>query len=104
MFRVELNPAAHVVPFRPSRCPDHHLWRNGNVWWVAFTVHLPGWQKERIRLSLRTTDLGEARRRRDELLRRYPEGRECSLSLRFEPRRTMGPRGVFYQPPAAKAG
>ena len=32
--------------------PDHHLWRNGRLWWIAFTVHLPGWQKERIRRSL----------------------------------------------------
>ncbi len=43
--------------------PDHHLWRNGRLFWVAFTVHLPGWQKERVRLSLGTDDLLEARRR-----------------------------------------
>jgi len=40
--------------------PDHHLWRNGRLWWVAFTVHLPSWQKERVRLSLGTPDLAEA--------------------------------------------
>lgn len=61
---------------------NHHLWRNGRLWWVAFTVHLPGWQKERVRLSLGTDDLQEARRRRDELLRLYPEQRGCTLSLR----------------------
>ena len=65
--------------------PDHHLWRNGRLWWVAFTVHLPGWQKERVRLSLGTADLHEARRLRDEVLRRYPETRECQLSLRMIP-------------------
>ena len=27
--------------------PNHHLWRNGRLWWVAFTVHLPGWRKDR---------------------------------------------------------
>jgi hypothetical protein len=63
--------------------PDHHLWRNGRLWWIAFTVHLPGWQKERVRCSLGTADLAEARRRRDELLRRYPEERGCALSLRI---------------------
>ncbi len=66
--------------------PDHHLWRNGRLWWVAFTVHLPGWQKERVRRSLGTADLHEARRRRDELLSRYPAERGCTLSLRFTPR------------------
>ena len=63
--------------------PDHHLWRNGRLYWVAFTVHLPGWQKERVRLSLGTADLLEARRRRDELLRGYPGQRGCALSLRI---------------------
>lgn len=66
--------------------PDHHLWRNGRLWWVAFTVHLPGWQKERVRCSLGTADLAEARRRRDELLSRYPAERGCTLSLRAAPR------------------
>jgi len=75
--------------------PDHHLWRNGRLWWVAFTVHLPGWRKERVRTSLGTADLLEARRRRDELLQRYPEARGCELSLRLAPpsrrrRRTLG--------------
>jgi hypothetical protein len=67
--------------------PNHHLWRNGRLWWVAFTVHLPGWQKERIRLSLRTADVVEARRRRDELFERYPQVRDCELSLRLTQRR-----------------
>lgn len=70
--------------------PDHHLWRNGRLWWVAFTVHLPGWQKERVRLSLGTAELGEARRRRDRVLTRYPQTRGCQLSLRVEHRRPRG--------------
>jgi len=61
---------------------NHHLWRNGRLWWVAFTVHLPGWQKERVRKSLGTPEIAEARRRRDELLARYPSERGCTLSLR----------------------
>ena len=68
--------------------PDHHLWRNGRLYWVAFTVHLPGWQKERIRLSLGTADLLEARQRRDQLLRDDPRQRQCELSLRLNPRPT----------------
>ena len=89
-------------PARPSSQtlepdPDHHLWRNGRLWWVAFTVHLPGWQKERVRLSLRTHDLAEARRRRDSVLRHYPETRECELSLRLKP-------GFASAPAALAAG
>lgn len=66
--------------------PDHHLWRNGRLWWVAFTVHLPGWRKERIRRSLRTADLEEARRRRDALFARLAGESELTLSLRFAPK------------------
>ena len=64
--------------------------RNGRLWWLAFTVHLPGWQKERVRLSLGTDDLAEARRRRDEILKRYPQERNCTLSLRYAPRPAAG--------------
>jgi hypothetical protein len=67
--------------------PDHHLWRNGRLWWIAFTIHLPGWRKDRIRCSLGTDDLHEARRRRDTLLRDYPLANGCELSLRLSPRR-----------------
>ena len=79
---------------RASNDPDHHLWRNGRLWWIAFTVHLPGWQKERIRLSLGTDDLIEARRRRDQLLRdtRRPAG--CELSLRIAGRKRRARRGT----------
>jgi hypothetical protein len=54
---------------------------------VAFTVHLPGWQKERVRLSLGTADLHEARSKRDRILNAYPTSRDCTLSLRFPSRR-----------------
>ena len=79
MPRTVLSASADVGALDP----DHHLWRNGRLYWVAFTVHLPGWQKERVRLSLGTADLSEARRRRDALLRGYPAERGCALSLRI---------------------
>jgi hypothetical protein len=63
--------------------PDHHLWRNGRLFWVAFTVHLPGWRKERIRRSLGTPDLDEARRRRDLLFERLAAESDLTLSLRY---------------------
>lgn len=65
--------------------PDHHLWKNGRLFWVAFTIHLPGWRKERVRRSLGTADLAEARRRRDALFAKLEQEREITLSLRFAP-------------------
>jgi hypothetical protein len=76
----------------PAVDPNHHLWRNGRLWWVAFTVHLPSWQKERVRLSLGTADVIEARRRRDQVLAEYPLATGCTLSLRLEPPRERGRR------------
>ncbi|MGE5813638.1 MAG: hypothetical protein ACM36C_04055 [Acidobacteriota bacterium] len=55
----------------PVPNPNHHLWRNGRLWWVAFTVIYDGWRQERIRRSLGTADLEEARRRRDDLFQQY---------------------------------
>jgi hypothetical protein len=47
--------------------PDHHLWlNNGGVFWVHYTLHWDG-RKRRIRRSLRTRDLEQAIRLRDEL-------------------------------------
>jgi len=69
--------------------PDHHLWRNGRLWWVAFTVHLPGWRKERVRRSLGTADLEEARRRRDALFSHLAGHTEITLSLRYAPQRQV---------------
>ena len=48
--------------------PDHHLWNNHGTWWLHYTLHLPDYTKRRIRKSLATHDLGQARTLRDELL------------------------------------
>lgn len=69
----------------PAVHPDHHLWRNGRLWWTAFTVHRPDWTAERVRRSLGTADLAEARRRRDALLAAWAAAPGCELSLRFAP-------------------
>ena len=64
--------------------PDHHLWKNGRLWWIAFTVHR-GHLQERIRHSLGTADRAEARRRRDEVLARAAEDPARVLALRLAP-------------------
>ncbi len=66
---VRLNPAN----------PDHHLWNNNGTWWVHYTIHPTAFTKERVRLSLATRDVEEARRRRDALLRN-----QHRFSLRIE--------------------
>jgi hypothetical protein len=66
--------------------PNHHLYKNGRRWWVAFTVHR-GCRQERVRLSLHTHDLAEARLRRDELFELYARAEHLRMSLRFVPAR-----------------
>ncbi len=48
--------------------PDHHLWNNRGTWWCHFTLHRSDYTAERVRVSLKTRSLDEARSRRDELL------------------------------------
>lgn len=57
--------------------PLHHLWNNNGTWWCHFTVHHPDGTAERVRLSLRTREADEARRKRDRLFARLnqPERR-----------------------------
>jgi hypothetical protein len=50
--------------------PNHHLWNNHGTWWTHYTVHLPDYTKRRVRVSLETTEVNEARSRRDRILSR----------------------------------
>ncbi len=72
--------------------PDHHLWRNGRLWWVAFTVIEEGWRQRRVRLSLQTDDVATARRRRDALFHLVNRAGDCEISLRFKGRVRGGKR------------
>lgn len=57
---------------------NHHLWKNGRLWWIAFTLIHDGWRQERVRQSLGTDSLLEARRRRDAILSLFtPSGPAC---------------------------
>jgi hypothetical protein len=82
------DPAQVSIAVPPGADPDHHLWRNGRLWWIAFTVHR-GHQQERVRLSLGTDDVLVARARRDELLTLFAKAEELKISLRF-----ASPRGA----------
>jgi hypothetical protein len=77
--------------------PDHHLWRNGNLWWIAFTVHR-GYQQERLRFSLKTRDVVEARRRRDAVFALYAAAADCEISIRLKPGRPARRRARALTP------
>jgi len=59
---------------RPSGNANHHLWNNHGTWWCHFTLHLPDFTKRRLRRSLGTACLDEARQIRDFLLAVLPAG------------------------------
>lgn len=63
--------------------PDHHLWKNGRLWWIAFTIHTPDWRRKRLRFSLGTADIQLARERRDAVLRGFEASEGCELALRY---------------------
>jgi hypothetical protein len=65
-------PTTQLAPSRASETnPNHHLWKNGRLWWLAVTLLHDGWRQERVRQSLGTDDILEARRRRDHVLARF---------------------------------
>ncbi len=49
--------------------PNHHLWNNHGTWWCHYTVQPTPHTRRRMRISLGTKDLEEARELRDLLLR-----------------------------------
>jgi len=48
--------------------PNHHLWNNNGTWFIHYMIHPTPITKERIRRSLRTKCVDEARAIRDALL------------------------------------
>lgn len=59
--------------------PNHHLWNNHGTWFVHYVIHPTPHTKERVRRSLGTKSLDEARRLRDALLGE-PEESELSAA------------------------
>jgi hypothetical protein len=66
---------------------NHHLWRNGRYWWVAFVIVVDGVRQVRIRESLKTEDVNTARERRDACIRAYASRPGCVVPLRMEKRK-----------------
>jgi hypothetical protein len=84
-------PTTQLAPSRASETnPNHHLWKNGRLWWLAVTLLHDGWRQERVRQSLGTDDVLEARRRRDLVLARFARtGGTTAAAVRA---RTADPR------------
>ncbi|MDF1755932.1 MAG: hypothetical protein P1U89_24300 [Verrucomicrobiales bacterium] len=49
--------------------PNHNLWNNHGTWWCHFTIHHLNHSAERVRVSLKTSSVTEARLRRDKILK-----------------------------------
>ena len=60
--------------------PNHHLWNNNGTWFVHYTVLPTLSTSERVRKSLRTRRLYEARHKRDELFEKL-----AALAIKHRP-------------------
>jgi len=78
-------PIPDRAPATPAS-PNHHLYRNGRLWWLAATI-LVGRETKRIRRSLGTRNIDEARARRDAQLNRLGSEAGVTVKLRFRPAR-----------------
>ena len=50
-----------------SNNPNRYLWQNGPTWWMRVQPYNPQ-RTERLTFNLKTRDLEEARKRRDEMI------------------------------------
>jgi hypothetical protein len=82
----DIMPTTQLAPSRASETnPNHHLWKNGRLWWLAVTLLHDGWRQERVRQSLGTDDVLEARRRRDLVLARFTRPAVAQTAARVGP-------------------
>ena len=49
--------------------PDHNIWNNNGTWWCHYTIHDSSKTARRVRVSLETKDVDEARQRRDAIIK-----------------------------------
>jgi len=73
---------ATASPRASATNPDHHLWRNNGTYFLHVTFLWRCTRKMRLRKSLQTRDVVEARRRRDRVLDRLRDDPDLTLLLR----------------------
>ena len=73
-----LTPLPTTAPVYPQlavrvdpRNPNHHLWNNNGTWFIHYTVYPDAFTAERVRRSLKTRSLAEARHLRDQLFAEF---------------------------------
>lgn len=47
--------------------PNHHLWNNNGTWFIHYTIYPTTITKERVRKSLHTKNIEDAREKRDHI-------------------------------------
>jgi hypothetical protein len=67
---------------RATRPTNHHIWNNNGTYFLHVTLLWNGRKKLRLRKSLRTKDVAEARRLRDHVLDQMRESPEMTLLIR----------------------
>lgn len=77
---------AHLSIRVNPRNPNHHLWDNNGTWWCHYTLHQPDFTKARIRESLRTNSLKEARLLRDARLARHSNQIQGGYCAKHKPK------------------
>ncbi|MDD7985357.1 hypothetical protein PQO01_10370 [Lentisphaera marina] len=60
---------------------NHHMWNNNGVWFMQYTIYPTPVTKQRIRRSLHTHSVIEARKLRDEILGGYLADLKQSCNL-----------------------
>lgn len=56
--------------------PNHHLFNNNGTWFIHYTLFPDPFTKQRVRASLKTACVHEARSRRDHFLAQLPGGQD----------------------------
>jgi hypothetical protein len=49
---------------------NHHLWNNNGTWWIHYTIYPTAVTAERVRYSLKTKNLTEARNVRNQIFKK----------------------------------
>ncbi|MDB6169824.1 MAG: hypothetical protein JWM88_2688 [Verrucomicrobia bacterium] len=83
--------------------PNHHLWFNNGTWFVHYTVYPTPLTKERIRRSLKTRNLEEARLRRDVILSGLITASAGGSSREAQPTLAVAPGGMVVSSPVSGA-
>ncbi|HJX89541.1 MAG TPA: hypothetical protein VJ372_03550 [Pyrinomonadaceae bacterium] len=52
--------SSKIVLWIHAANPNHHLWNNNGTWWCHYTQRRPDFTKQRIQMSLQTSNLASA--------------------------------------------